>query len=308
MAPHPLLLRLFDYAGLFPPAALPLDAAAADFVRHRARPEASMLARFVVPAAQAGALAAQLPPDLPTTLAVLATPLDPGADVAAAAHSVQADVARVADLVAAHPALAVDALEVRPPDAVLASPETLGAVLAAVDAVRPADLRLAVELPWGLPDEVVEGLLGALRDAGAALKLRTVGTTPEAFPTVDALAAVLCAADTVGVPFKATAGLHHPLPSLRGGLPMHGFVNVFGGAALLHADAVDAAALAEVLAERDPAAFDLGDDGSFAWRDVRLDAGTVDDARAAFALSIGSCSFDEPVDDLRAMGVRLTGT
>lgn len=305
MEPHPLLHCLFDYAGLFPPAALDLDTASEAFVRHRARPEAGMLARFVVPLARVEALAALLPPGLPTTLAVLATPLDPGADLATAAQSVQADVTRLAAFLDAQPAFAADALELRPPDAVLGSADALDGFLAAVDALRPPELRLAVELPWGIPAEVYAGLLGSLRDAGAALKLRTGGLTPEAFPTVETLAEALAAADEAGVAFKATAGLHHPLPSVRGGLPMHGFLNVFGGAALLHADAVDVATLPAVLAETDPAAFALGADGSFAWRDRRIDREAVADARQAFALSIGSCSFDEPVGDLRAMGVAV---
>ena len=104
---------------------------------------------------------------------------------------------------------------------------------------------------------------------------------------------------------KLTAGLHHPLPSVRDGLPMHGFLNVVGGAALLAGGVLDAAAVRDVLAETEAAAFALLPDGSFAWRDVRLDAPAVSDARETFVLSVGSCSFDDPVDDLRAMGVTV---
>ncbi len=80
-------------------------------------------------------------------------------------------------------------------------------------------------------------LLGAFFEAGAALKLRTGGLTADAFPTPGALAAGIAAAHAARVPFKATAGLHHPVRMYRdevGGV-MHGFLNVFGGACLLRA-------------------------------------------------------------------------
>ena len=108
------------------------------------------------------------------------------------------------------------------------------------------------------------------------------------------------------VPLKATAGLHHPV---RAPQPLtydadapravtHGFLNVFLAAAFAwHGDRD----IGPVLAETDPAAFRF--DGRAHWRDRSLDAGQVREARLHFAHSFGSCSFDEPVRDLEALGL-----
>jgi hypothetical protein len=87
---------------------------------------------------------------------------------------------------------------------------------------------------------------------------------------------------------KATAGLHHPLR--RGG--EHGFLNLLCAAALAQARDADPARLAELLSVEDV-------DG------LPLDELTSDEVRSARALlfkGFGSCSWREPVDDLRAMG------
>ena len=115
-----------------------------------------------------------------------------------------------------------------------------------------------------------------------------------------------CAAH--GVAGKCTAGLHHPLrgehaltyePGCARGT-MYGFVNVFLAAALLRAGHAPAG-VRPLLEERDPAAFAFDDAGA-SWRGMRVDVGTIADARAHGAVSFGSCSFDEPVRDLQTLG------
>ncbi|MGB3541393.1 MAG: hypothetical protein WBA11_00585, partial [Rubrivirga sp.] len=49
-AAHALLDGLVDYAGLFPPAALDLEAAVGEYARHRSGDHAWMLQRFIAPA------------------------------------------------------------------------------------------------------------------------------------------------------------------------------------------------------------------------------------------------------------------
>ena len=82
---------------------------------------------------------------------------------------------------------------------------------------------------------------------------------------------------------------------------MHGFLNVFTAAALAHVG-TGRATLEEVLRETDPAAFVLEDEG-LAWRDRRVPTEHVVRARREFATSFGSCSFAEPVAELRGLGV-----
>lgn len=143
---------------------------------------------------------------------------------------------------------------------------------------------------------------------GAFAKVRTGGLTPEAIPGSDYLADFLLEAAARRLPFKATAGLHHPIRSLR---PLtyavdapqavvHGFVNVFTAAAFAWYGAPREIVL-DLLNDVDPHAFSF-QENEMTWRGRRLTASQVEDARRQFAHSFGSCSFDEPVSDLRDLG------
>ena len=144
-------------------------------------------------------------------------------------------------------------------------------------------------------------LIPELKRRNLRAKIRTGGITEDAFPSPAAVAAFIRACKEHGVAFKATAGLHHPLrcvrpltyePNAAVGT-MHGFLNVFLAAAMVD----DAEA---VLLESDPNAFTFDDDG-VTWRSRRV---TVDELKAMreFATSFGSCSFEEPIDDLKELG------
>ena len=287
-----LLDSLIDYAGLFPPAQLGMDAAVARYAAHRRSAEAWMLARFIAPAtrlAEFWVAAAEhvsgLAPAGPWRLAALL-----GADVAA-------DAARVAAFNAAHLERAlVDTVELK-----AGTPEEIEHASGAV----PRDLTTYVELP---PAADLAPLLRALRARGARAKIRTGGVVPEAIPPTADLAGFLIACAAARVPFKATAGLHHAVRGMRpltdeAEAPrgtMHGFLNVFAAATLAWAGA-DAAQVEAVLREECADAFRWRGDG-LAVGDRLLEAEKLAGARAEFATSFGSCSFDEPVADLRAMG------
>ena len=151
-----------------------------------------------------------------------------------------------------------------------------------------------------------EAPIGGIR--GAFAKVRTGGLTPEAILSLEALADFLGEAASRRIAFKATAGLHHPIRSLRPltyatdspRATMHGFVNVFV-----------AAAFAWQGAERDVILDVLNDGGADAfrfltgelrWRGRSITVAEVQSARRDFADSFGSCSFAEPIADLRMLG------
>lgn len=145
-------------------------------------------------------------------------------------------------------------------------------------------------------------LLESLARHGLRAKIRTGGIAPDAFPPIADVAKFLRACKEAGVAFKATAGLHHPLRCVKPltyavDAPtgtMHGFLNVFLAAALL--DQAD-----EILREEDPHAFAFDDDGA-SWRGHRVTTDALRAMRRDFATSFGSCSFEEPIADLRALG------
>lgn len=143
---------------------------------------------------------------------------------------------------------------------------------------------------------------------GAFAKLRTGGLTPETIPSSEALADFLGEAASRRIAFKATAGLHHPIRSLRpltyaADSPcatMHGFVNVFVAAAFAWQGA-EREVMLDILNEGNPGAFQFLT-GELRWRGRCITVAEVESARRDFAHSFGSCSFAEPVADLRALG------
>jgi hypothetical protein len=287
-----LLTGLVDYAGLFPPAALPMDAAVAEYARWRRSPEAFMLGRLVVPAArlvELGRAADAYWPEAGT-----AEPWRLSALVGADAHG---DAARVVAFNTNHAGRAiVDAVELK-----AASPAEADAALAAL----PPGLTAFVEVPL---DEDLDGLLATLKRRGARAKIRTGGVVPEAIPEPAEVARFIAACAAAAVPWKATAGLHHPVRAEQAltyeptspRAVMHGFLNVFAAAAFARGGAT-LADLDAVLREQ-LAAFRFDDEG-LAWRRLRASTRELAATRHDFAGSFGSCSFAEPVADLRALGM-----
>jgi hypothetical protein len=247
-----LLDSLIDYAGLFPPASLPLAEAVRKYDEYRRGKYAWALGRFVVPAKQAR----DVPPDFP--LSVLGTP-----DQIPDAHVVEVKAANAEE---------IDRI------AKQASGRTVY--------VEVSDLDLL--------EVIARNQLRA--------KVRTGGTTADAFPPLEQLATFIFMARQKKVPFKATAGLHHPIRSLKpltyeANAPvavMHGFINVFVAAAL-------PGSASQILREQNARAFGF-DDGGIWFRDLRVTTDELERVRKLSAISFGSCSFEEPVTELQKLG------
>lgn len=311
---HAFLMGLIDYAGLFPPAALDLDAALATYTRARSGPEAWMLSRFIAPVGRLDDIRADLDTarsSAPISLSVLGhAPAKSTSWIDLATQTV-AEAQRVE--AASDRGVRCDRFEIRLPVELASDPDALARALVDLDAAlhapdRPA-ARVALEVPLLDAPETVEPTAQGIADANGrakrpafAIKLRCGGVTADLFPSVEALARALAGTLRAGIPFKATAGLHHPVRQYRDEVDtqMHGFLNVFGGAILARRHRLDADALADILDDTDPAHFGL--DESLRWTSLSASAVDIADARARFALSYGSCSFDEPLDDLRQFG------
>ena len=113
----------------------------------------------------------------------------------------------------------------------------------------------------------------------------------------------LVTAATHQLPIKFTAGLHHPIRQFRDEVKtkMHGFLNVLGAAVLAAEHQWDADQAAMMLEDEDSGSFSFTDD-FFAWGHWKIDTERLQ-YRRKFVRSFGSCSFDEPRDDLRALGL-----
>ncbi|MEC9372521.1 MAG: hypothetical protein VYC34_01700, partial [Planctomycetota bacterium] len=141
-------------------------------------------------------------------------------------------------------------------------------------------------------------------------KIRTGGVKEEMIPSVEQVAGFIGACSAGRVPFKATAGLHHALRgeyaltyetgSERG--TMHGFLNVFLLSCFAYTGLMSQDEAEALLEERDAKSM-VFDEAGASWRARRLTLEQIESARKQFLLSFGSCSFTEPLDDLRGMGL-----
>jgi hypothetical protein len=275
-----LLAHAIDYAGLYPPAALAMADAVEEYARQRVSPHAWALGRFVVGMDQLSDFIAarRHVSGGPWPLSVLVTRNDGphGRDL-----STDTDILRVE---------AVEAKATSPAEV---------QQLEWLQAIAP---ELHVEIP---PEGDLTPLLIAVRSLGARAKIRTGGVTAGAIPSAETVALFMHSCVAVGVPFKATAGLHH---LLRGEYPltyeagsaratMFGFLNVFVAASL----AVNGAALntlTQVLEEPRLRAFQFDANGGVCWREHCLSNADVRRARKRGITGFGSCSFAEPIAEL----------
>jgi hypothetical protein len=282
-----LLAGAIDYAGLFPPAGLDMATTARNYADYRAGADAWALGRLVVPAERL----AELEREAAELLA--ARRGGPWRVSALLAGDLEDDTKRVEAFNRRQQGAAVvDAVEAR-----AAAPWEVEVAREAL----PRGASLFIELP--LEDDP-HALLTAVRDAGAMAKVRTGGVTPDAFPSPAMLARFLRACASLAVPFKATAGLHHPLcaeypltyagDSDRG--TMYGFLNLLLAAVVARAGG-DEPELIALLEERSPSTFRI-DAEAVQWRGRRLDERAIAEARRDLVRSFGSCSFREPLDSL----------
>jgi len=291
-----LLDGLVDYAGLFPPASEDMRPALESYASYLDGSDRRVLGRFIVPLPRLKELedaGRELFPrgrnSEPWRLSVLVAD-----DVHAAGEEMLKFNRRHSSTSrAGHVAIDVAELKASTPAQVESQRDEI-----------PRSFTAYFEIPTkGDVSPLVKSLAGVKSRA----KIRTGGVTPEAFPPAREIIDFITACRRERVPFKATAGLHHPIrgdyrltyePHSPTG-KMYGFLNVFLAATLVYAGEAEDAALA-VLQEEDPLAFSFSDD-AIVWRDKRVDADQIQASRANFAISFGSCSFREPVDELESL-------
>jgi hypothetical protein len=259
--------------------------AVANFASYRESADAWALARFVLPVVRLEEFEGVAAPHLrgaPWRLAALAQPTD--AAVIRAFNGRMAGRAHI-DTVESRAATVDDVTALAP----LAALATTYAELPVHDDPTP--------------------LVAAVAAHGLRAKVRTGGVTADAFPLARDVARFLVACARHRVILKATAGLHHPLrgeyaltyDAHSARATMFGFLNLFLAASFAR-QGMDAATLSDLLEERDASALRVTDD-AVAWRGHALAVDALANDRDGFAVSFGSCSFREPLDDLSALSL-----
>lgn len=292
-----LLEGLVDYAGIFPPASLEVAGAVAEYREARQGPHAWMLGRFLCPASHLEQLAGELTGSMttgeaPWRVSVVFDGAAPADAISAAAFDRTMSPAATVELVEAK--LPADADQ----DGIAV---LLDAALSVSSEVVPF---LEVGRGSGMPstvDTIASLRRRRLRPVGA--KLRTGGVTADAFPEPEEVATFIAACQDAGLPFKVTAGLHDPVRHRHPELDVmrHGFLNLLVTAALAGEGAA-VADLTAAIADTDSEAFTVTTTG-LSWRGRRIAAGSLLAMRHRLFPAYGSCSFDEPVAGLAAMGI-----
>jgi hypothetical protein len=287
-----LLDGAFDYAGLFPPAKLPMEGAVDNYLRYRSGADAWILDRFICSSAQLNEfrdILLRRDPGEPVPVSVIGTSTTNwGEGLARDAEVMTRFVEHVGDKAD------LEAYEIKVPDH-----ENLAEYLADLRAFNQVDVYC--ELPWGpqMADSV--GMIAEQDWLGA--KARTGGLDVSAFPSSEDLAIFLQQCVQLEVEFKLTAGLHHPVRSHRSEVnaKMHGFLNVLTATTLLVTHDLTTREAASILASEDPSAFVFTDKGlQFGEWEANLE--DIEDTRDLFA-GIGSCSVEEPIQDLKKLSL-----
>jgi hypothetical protein len=290
-----LLRGSIDYAGLFPPAGLDMVTALENYARYSSGPSSWALGRFIVPVTRLT--------ECEVELRRLAGRPAKWAFAALLGTNVEADLQSLSAFRRRHidTGVTIDTVEVK-----ATSENGVGEIIRLV----PSNLETYIEIPI---DRHPGGLLAAIGHGGRRAKVRTGGVTQSAFPETGDLLRFLRETVRMAVPFKATAGLHHPLRAeypltYDEGSPsgtMFGFLNLMLAVASLRSG-MGEAEVGRLLEEGDPGALQA-DDSGISWRDRRLDLEALSDARRLGMISFGSCSFTEPIADLESLHLLAPG-
>lgn len=282
-----LLDGVIDYAGLFPPANLSMGDAVDNYLKYRSGSEAWIMDRFVCSSRRLGELQevlAQRVFDEPVPVSVVGSS---GGDWG---EGLEFDANEMSQFVNGMGSKAdIEAFEIRLPDH-----DGMAQYLKDLRAFNQVDVFC--ELPW---DPAMDESLGLIAEEDwLGAKARTGGLEASAFPSCDSLAGFLQQCVQLELGFKLTAGLHHPLRSYRGevGTRMHGFLNVLVATAMITAHDLSSKEAVAILEAEDASGFCF-DGQTLRSSDWHATLEDIEDARSLL-MGIGSCSVEEPIQDL----------
>lgn len=295
-----LLNEMFDYAGLFPPSSIDMPEAVKNYARYVESGHRWMLGRLVCPVAKVEAFEKAATPLLPK--GETDDPWRLSGIVSLENISEQIDtIFRFNDqheTVASAGRCVIDVIEVK---------ASTVAEIEKIMKVVPEQLEPFIELDHR---QDLRGLLAAIAGTGGRAKIRCGGVTPDLIPSVGEVARFIANCAAAEVSFKFTAGLHHPMRSEQAltyeqdapRSTMHGFLNVFTAAAMARVNRLGADELHDIITETDPKSFIFTDTG-LTWHEHFVPTARLSRVRESFAISVGTCSFTEPIEDLMEIGL-----
>ncbi len=288
-----LLSGIIDYAGLFPPSQVSMPEAVINYATYRNSNYGWMLGRFVVPVARLDEFIESardfVSRDGKSTWHLCVT----------AGEDINDTIRKVRDFNRKNaPGVFADLIEVKA--------NTVSKIDNTVAAL-PEGVTAYFEIATGdaLPD-----LVTTLSLKGQKAKIRTGGVSREDFPSSKHIIRFVRTCMAANVPFKATAGLHHPIRCFKPltyaeDAPqgtMHGFLNMLLMTGFAR-ESYRVSLLEEMMEEEFEEVFQFSELG-VKWRSEHfLSNAHLGWLRQKGMHSFGSCSFDEPIADLQALGL-----
>lgn len=316
--------RLIDYAGMYPPANLDLQSAFTNYTNYLISEDERMVDKFIcsiksfeVFTNHDSDLSKQLHDFKSERWISFALLLTGGNSAKEFLNSLESDLKVIKDFTSTHSEIIVtDNFEAKLPDDV-SGKNNSGTCKKFLDdcSIIFNDNELFGGKVFFEPpvndnyEYIFEKLAHLMADSNhnggnSGFKLRTGGVTPELFPTPEQVSYALKVCKDYKLQFKATAGLHHPIRHYNDSVSakMHGFLNVFGAGVLAYANPLSLKEITEIVKDENPESFKFTEE-EFKWNDIPANSNAITKARSEFVLSFGSCSFDEPKDDLRKLNL-----
>ena len=300
--------HIIDYAGLFPPSQLAITDAIRNYAAYQTDDDHWMLGNFVIPVNRLDELSpfvSLFTEKQPLPISVIG---QKSTDAITCIDSLSDDIERISLFSKNHgEAVSIKVYELPLPP-VVPGRKLLNSI-AANFKKNHIQIFCEITVPLNNKQQVVNTIdeiaqYNKNSDTILGLKLRTGGLTADAFPTPDQVATVLVRCSQHDIPLKFTAGLHHPIRMYRDEVKtyMHGFLNVFIAGMLARNREFDHGTILEVLEDKNEANFSFTEQG-FSWKDKLITISEIKELRKHALCSFGSCSFDEPREDLRILKI-----
>lgn len=288
-----LLSEIIDYAGLFPPSQVSMAEAVLNFATYKNSNYGWMLGRFVVPISRIDEF-------IESAGEIVSRDVNGGWRLAVVAgEDINDTIRRVMDFNREYgPGVVIDVLEVK---------ANTSSKIENTVAALPEGITAYFEISTG---EAFAELVATLSIKRQRAKIRTGGVDRESFPASKQIIRFVRTCMAANVPFKATAGLHHPIRCFKpltyeenaAQGTMHGFLNMLLMTGFAR-ESFRVSLLEEIMEEEFEEVFQFTDRG-VRWRDIHtLSNSHLGWLRQKGMQSFGSCSFDEPVSDLQKLGI-----
>lgn len=308
---------IIDYAGLFPPAKLDLKTSFENYINYKNSDYRNLLSRFILPSGLLNELKDLIEKKYTSEndikLSILANSSENLDDfhlkLSETLNSIQQFKSELSD------SINIDLLEIKIPDELLSGHKE--------SYVTEFINRISDEVIKNLSEDTFFFLEGNTNDDwkdnikklingiyhhnliiyyNAGFKLRTGGIKPDMFPSSEIISHSIKECIDRNVKIKFTAGLHHPFRNYDYELRtfMHGFINVFSAGLIAYRHNLSINGMNDILNDENGNNF-VFSMNCFSWKDWKICIEEIELARANLMISFGSCSFDEPIGDLKKL-------